>query len=622
MEYLRRVAYISPEETEEKRKPLTDLLPVEYLQFGQLCRDESFSIEHDVYLGGNQGRSEHDTREPDGWLAFDVERSIVRIGNCFNNVLIHSFNVLDLLADSKSKSLTIVLKFPPIYEGSDPKTEDLRLRLPSFERETPRRTENAYTVKIGYRTETSTPKVVQGPTRGAIEPAKHKKEIPGLNKSTPAKANGGPAKAAHTPGKSSAKPHHANDESVDVEKRRSHLRLAPFISKVLRITFQNTENLDTFAQFSERLHLPEVRYISMTFVRKGLFATSVIKKFQKWLLEEPMQIAFQLEALTLKQIVNPVELLGLKEIIKDLAGTARGSTEHAAESLRKFGEELQRIDRVSVFGSSQVDLAKLLKRCFDLVYNCKPLGARYTQRTWSRIMHVIVTPSAYIYEGPFEEQSSKLTMSKYMIQALNLRSDRILRRYGHDENFVRVAFADEDKLKYRFERNVNWMEFLDYRVGAVLRNGLKIAGRHFTFLGYSMSSLRSRSVWFVREHTADDGMTRITAELIRSQIGDLSKVEHSPARYGARLAQAFTGTEKSVKLKANQIVRIADIERNGFCFTDGAARISPELALEAWQALNRGKPELSGPPPGAYQFRLAGFKGVAAVDTSLTGSVM
>lgn len=166
---------------------------------------------------------------------------------------------------------------------------------------------------------------------------------------------------------------------------------------------------------------------------------------------------------------------------------------------------------------------------------------------------------------------------------------------------------------------MNWPEFLQSRVGRVLRDGIRVAGRKFDFLAFSMSSLRARTTWFV--HTFHIGDLMVNAATVRAGLGDFTRVAHSPARYGARIAQAFTATSPSVKLSPDQIIRAPDIERNGYCFTDGAARISPDLADQVWLSLHKGAFP-PGPTPAAYQFRLGGYKGVACVDTRLEGSIM
>jgi len=65
-------------------------------------------------------------------------------------------------------------------------------------------------------------------------------------------------------------------------------------------------------------------------------------------------------------------------------------------------------------------------------------------------------------------------------------------------------------------------------------------------------------------------------------------------------------------------VQIDDIERNGFCFTDGNGFISKGLAKRVAEQLSlcsKKSPDLF---PSAYQIRLAGCKGLLVVDPQST----
>jgi len=62
------------------------------------------------------------------------------------------------------------------------------------------------------------------------------------------------------------------------------------------------------------------------------------------------------------------------------------------------------------------------------------------------------------------------------------QSNRVTRRYQeHDptivERFLRVEFCDEDRLAYRWDREVDGSWFVQRRVGGVLRDGFELAGR-------------------------------------------------------------------------------------------------------------------------------------------------
>lgn len=125
---------------------------------------------------------------------------------------------------------------------------------------------------------------------------------------------------------------------------------------------------------------------------------------------------------------------------------------------------------------------------------------------------------------------------------------------------------------------------LQDRVGGILKNGLNIAGRHFEFLAYSNSALRSHAVWFVQEF---EHHTRpyINAHVIRNNLGDFSRVIHQPSKYAARIAQAFTATDPSVTIKRSQWEEIPDLGVEPYLFTDGVGTISPKLGDMIWDAL-------------------------------------
>ncbi|KAH9032524.1 hypothetical protein EDB84DRAFT_1490851, partial [Lactarius hengduanensis] len=64
-------------------------------------------------------------------------------------------------------------------------------------------------------------------------------------------------------------------------------------------------------------------------------------------------------------------------------------------------------------------------------------------------------------------------------------------------------------------------------------------------------SLREHSVWFMAPfRDPEDGY--VTAEKIRDSLGDFSKLLRTPNKYAARIAQAFTATDPSVKIRRDE----------------------------------------------------------------------
>ena len=127
-------------------------------------------------------------------------------------------------------------------------------------------------------------------------------------------------------------------------------------------------------------------------------------------------------------------------------------------------------------------------------------------------------------------------------------------------------------------------------MGRILKDGLHIAGRHFEFLAYSNSALRSHAVWFVQEF---EHHTRpyINAHVIRNNLGDFSRVIHQPSKYAARIAQAFTATDPSITIKRSQWEEIPDLGVEPYLFTDGVGTISPKLGDMIWDALCNDREE-------------------------------
>lgn len=88
--------------------------------------------------------------------------------------------------------------------------------------------------------------------------------------------------------------------------------------------------------------------------------------------------------------------------------------------------------------------------------------------------HVCVTPTKLLLEGPFATQIN-----------------RVIRKWqAYEDNFIRVDFRDEDRLKYNWDSETDGGSFLRDRVGGILKNGFELVGRRFEFLAYSSSALR------------------------------------------------------------------------------------------------------------------------------------
>ncbi|KAG1792180.1 RNA dependent RNA polymerase-domain-containing protein [Suillus plorans] len=372
-----------------------------------------------------------------------------------------------------------------------------------------------------------------------------------------------------------------------------HEQIAPYAHHI-RIILSEDGDLDKFTQFCKIAELrPPISGVRIEAICQEFFASKRLAWVQRWLksLSSDWPVAFQIEALLRNGIANTKELENLRPKIDDLIRCHRPS---AAAIMRYF-----------MVKAAARPPGQTINKCFERVVQEKlgnvrpgaPAGRFYCHR-------VTVTPTRLILEGPNI-----------------LQSNRVIREYeGYEGNFIRVDFRDEDRLQYRWDREVDGASFVRHRVGGLLKDGFELAGKHFDFLAYSSSALREHAVWFVSSFQHDTkGL--VNAHTIRSSLGDFSGCIYSPSKYAARMAQAFTATDPSVKIHRSQWSEMPDIVENGVMFSDGVGTVSDELGDLIWKTLCEARRDggTHAVKPSAYQIRFLGFKGVVAVDKQLKG---
>lgn len=193
-----------------------------------------------------------------------------------------------------------------------------------------------------------------------------------------------------------------------------------------------------------------------------------------------------------------------------------------------------------------------------------------------------ITPTAVYLAGPDVEAGN-----------------RVLRKYARfSEHFLRVTFMDENGDTFYFDKDFSNEAIFHWRFKAILNEGVEVAGRLFKFLGFSHSSLRAQTCWFLAPFTHDGKPT--DADMIISGLGDFSHIR-SPAKCAARIGQAFTETSSSTPIKPACVQEVEDVERNGRCFSDGVGTCSLGV-LEELQAVQKS----SQLPATVFQVRIAG----------------
>jgi len=300
---------------------------------------------------------------------------------------------------------------------------------------------------------------------------------------------------------------------------------------------------------------------------RHFFSQNVLFHIQREIRTFPWVVGFQLEALLHNGTLHTEDLRALFRPVQRLC--AERDESYVDDLLRKYGEVLR--DRPPY----ESPIA-----CFERI------KAKYIQPKLAtsifRCRHVTFTPTRMLFEGPYATQSN-----------------RIIRQFsGYEDFFLRVDFRDEDRLQYRWSREVDGASFVRERVGTALKQGFEIAGAHFEFLAYSSSALREHAVWFMSPFQHPK-YGFVDSTYIRDQIGDFRGKEliKQPSKYAARLAQAFTATEASVSIKRNEWEQVEDIKPASYkegdtspnLFTDGLGSISKALGDKIWAELCAGR---------------------------------
>ena len=298
----------------------------------------------------------------------------------------------------------------------------------------------------------------------------------------------------------------------------------------------------------------------------------------------PFSLQFQVQRLAQNGYLTPARVLELLPHILQIFHRSDGFT--ADEALRKLSRQLP-------FAGPDVEgkefaiehIAKLLRE--NEKASTRELSHSFSipeQHPHIGLVHkALVTPAGVYLEGPEPETKN-----------------RVLRAYSdYADHFIRVTFADEDGERMTFDRFVSLEEIFHSRFKNVLDGAISIAGRNFAFLGFSHSSLRDQTCWFMApfEH---EGVL-LNARSVITKLGNFSAIR-SPAKCAARIGQAFSNTDGAVRISPATVNVIPDVERNGRVFSDGVGTISAETLAMLWKEYapaRKSKPTL-------YQIRFAG----------------
>ncbi|KAK7034082.1 hypothetical protein VNI00_012513 [Paramarasmius palmivorus] len=399
-----------------------------------------------------------------------------------------------------------------------------------------------------------------------------------------------------------------------------HERVAPYCQKLRLILYDKGEQdvIDRFcrlckiAGIADSLVIKLPRTSNIIAASHALFDGRKLYNLRAHFTKFDWSVAFQLEALLYNCLLHTEEMKQLLSRIQGMYERHPDDHQYVAGILRDYGTALR----------DRPPSENPFKRLENVQANFFP-GQLKLARGSFNCYHVTFAPTRMILEGPYPTQSN-----------------RVIRRYeGFEHHFIRVDFRDEDRLQYRWDREVDGSTFLDERVGGILKNGFELGGRRFEFLAYSSSALREHAVWFISPFFhPTEGF--VNGDSVRDSVGDFknineddyigedarfyekdAKLLRQPSKFAARIALAFTATDPSVSIRRDQWEMVEDLGDNpDYLATDGVGTISESLADEIWDALCKDRPEwyrLRFARPSAYQIRFLGFKGMVSVDKQL-----
>jgi hypothetical protein len=313
----------------------------------------------------------------------------------------------------------------------------------------------------------------------------------------------------------------------------------------------------------------------------------------------PFKLRYQIERLAVNGILPASKVLAfLPSISRVFAMTGLEATSSALRRLAREigspGPETQARDY------SVATLEQLLKDYATSYQDASPYNPYELAKRYNHInlVHkVFVTPSGIRLQGPEPESTNRV---------LRMYSDNI-------DDFIRVIFVDEDGGPVRFDARTDQSHIYHERFKGILDKSILICGRSFSYLGFSNSSLRSASCWFMAPLINKSGGLSFAEHVLRD-LGDFSHIR-TPAKCAARIGQNFTDSNTTIKLKPDEVFKLEMITRNGRDFADGAGTISMELLQEVWKVYGTRR----ALKPTVLQIRFQGTKGMVALDTRLKG---
>ena len=274
----------------------------------------------------------------------------------------------------------------------------------------------------------------------------------------------------------------------------------------------------------------------------------------------PFALKFQMQRLVQHGYLGPSRVVELLSEVHEM--TKRSDLKTCLAAVQKLFTQIPFQGPETESNDFKLNtLVKLLKDNETDIKQEEPHLKRAKQRkntNLALIHRVVVTPAGTYPYGPDKEPMN-----------------RVLRKYSqYLDYFLKVTFADEDGEPLRYYPGVSNEDIYHNRFKKVLGGVINIAGRGFEFLGFSHSSLRAQTCWFMAPFTHNG--TLLHSGLVIKGLGEFSQIR-SPAKCAARIGQAFSDTLTAVSIHPDCVEIMRDVERLGRVFSDGVGVISRSI---------------------------------------------
>lgn len=214
-------------------------------------------------------------------------------------------------------------------------------------------------------------------------------------------------------------------------------------------------------------------------------------------------------------------------------------------------------DKISIIGTQRVT-AEALQRLRKELNWPLPFGIPSIFRVKSILTYLMEKQKKKIRQESSTERISKPPTRQALIYRITVTptrttlhgpeletKNRILRKFkDRHEFFAQVQFCDENGQNLFFNSKIDHSKIFE-RYKRVLDQGIQVAGRAYSFLGFSNLSLRSHSYQFSVPFFDRDGKHQ-SYNVILKELGDFSSIR-SPARLAARIGQSISNQNISRK---------------------------------------------------------------------------